>query len=158
MDMIVVDDLSAFLVSRWREDFTPGKKSSKTRIMRVLQAIWGGWRPVGLETNVSKFPWVPTYIVGLIVRCCDHDPGVRPSFNEILSEMNGPAVSELQRNKYMRKWAFPHVEPAIESGSMSVIDEEEGAAKKGLRTEKRVSANSALLEMAINQANTGSSL
>jgi serine/threonine protein kinase len=166
LDMIFIDDLCEYLIRIWNAQFKAGKKSVRTQILRVLQDIWGGWRPIKHETDISKVPGVPPCIMNLIVRCCEHDPNARPSFIDIMTELIANAETEIQRNKFTRNSAF-HERSLIESevvDSVPVNSEVSESSNNNnnnntsnsnieLLTERRVSAGTVLLEMPFKGTN-----
>lgn len=93
--MSTADDIALFVGERWGAHFKRKKipNPSSLGFNRVLSPVWEeGWRPVTQENPVSGAP--PT-IVALIVRCCDHDPAQRPSFQEIQRELSGTVAAEV---------------------------------------------------------------
>jgi serine/threonine protein kinase len=93
------------------------------KIMRVLRAVWeDGWRPYdhddeeddndeedkarsedleqqqqSREGGGGSGPlfFVPPSIRSLIVRCGSHDPKARPTFEQIMEELEGPVLEEI---------------------------------------------------------------
>ena len=105
------------------------------KIMRVLRAVWeDGWRPYdhddeeddndeedkassedleqqqqSREGGGGSGPlfFVPPSIRSLIVRCGSHDPKARPTFEQIMEELEGPVVAEVVRG-YAPFSKYPH--------------------------------------------------
>ena len=88
-----------FITRRWCVAF--GKKKVPTQPLRVLNKMNdGSWRPVTTDNPIAQAP--PT-INSLIIRCCDHNPDNRPSFNEILHELSGVCKEEIDNCIFTRK-------------------------------------------------------
>ena len=60
---------------------------------QVMFAIWkDGWRAV---TDEQPLPETPRSLSELVVRCCDHEPSGRPSFDEIFEQLTGPCAADV---------------------------------------------------------------
>ena len=89
--------LAPYISSRWQAAFQAQKAPDPNSIeyRRVMKCIWDdGWRPFSSEDTLSN---APLSLNELAVRCCDHDPSARPSFQEILAELTGPCLEEVER-------------------------------------------------------------
>jgi len=93
VDCSDIGGLSAFIESKWQQE-----KGRNTRIVRILRAmVEGDWHP--FANRDGKFlDFAPISICTLAARCCSHDPALRPSFQDILDELSGPALDEVQGN------------------------------------------------------------
>jgi serine/threonine protein kinase len=99
MEMCVEGPLLDFIGKRWVIAFD--KKKIPKAAMRIIRPMTeDGWRPVTDENPIS---FAPPTINSLIVRCCDHDPSQRPSFIQILEELNGKCKKEIESIKFIRK-------------------------------------------------------
>jgi serine/threonine protein kinase len=86
-----------FISHRWQAAFqaqtVPDPNSIGFR--RVMKCLWDeGWRP--FSTN-DALPNAPLSMNELAVRCCDHEPAARPSFQDILAVLTGACLEEVER-------------------------------------------------------------
>ena len=91
--------LVPFISSRWQAAFQAQKVPNPNSIgfRRVMRCIWDdGWRPFSSEDTL---PNAPLSLSDLAVRCCDHDPSARPSFQDILAELIGPCLKEVEKEE-----------------------------------------------------------
>ena len=123
--MAVEADMPEWFQKRYAATMMEKKKKKRApNIMRVLRSAWEeGWRPydasskengggneVGsedLEGGDDPLSFVPPSIRSLIVRCGSHDPKARPTFEQIMEELEGPVVAEVVRG-YAPFSKYPH--------------------------------------------------
>lgn len=111
LDLAVEDDIVTYLRECWSA--TKGKKAPKNP-MRIVWAITEEqWRPfaLGVADEGSEQPSssvrldaAPPLVAALVLRCLDHDPKARPSFAEILFELEGgPIAREVAEGDFGRQ-------------------------------------------------------
>jgi serine/threonine protein kinase len=104
VSLATVEEIGDFIGERWRIHFNKTKVPNMNSIAfnKVLRPMWeDGWRPVTL--GGGELPHAPLTIVQLVVRCCDHDPGLRPSFGDVLRELGGPCAADIDYRAYVRR-------------------------------------------------------
>jgi serine/threonine protein kinase len=132
MEMCVEEQLLDFIGGRWVIAFD--KKKIPKAAMRIIRPMTeDGWRPV---TDENPIPFAPPTINSLIVRCCDHDPTKRPSFEIILEELNEKCKEEIDAASFGRRMKENEKEDKIEQcGDEDIIDKTnkdyQGAAEGG---------------------------
>jgi len=98
LEMSTEEPILKFIGSRWMITFKKTKIPKQP--MRLIRPMTeDGWRPV---TNEQPISFAPPSINSLIIRCCDHDPTQRPSFEIILNELNGICKNEIDSKTYLR--------------------------------------------------------
>lgn len=85
--MSLDEDILEFIGMRWCNSFNKPKSANSNRLIRAM--VEDGWRPVEVDKPI---PCCPQEISYLVVRCCAHDPKLRPSFLEIFQYLEGPCV------------------------------------------------------------------
>ena len=101
LDMATDTPILGFIGEQWCRDF--GKAKAPKQPMRMIRKMQEeGWRPV---TALKPISFAPTTINSLIVRCCAPNPGDRPTFPEILDELNGVCKVEIDRGAFGRRAA-----------------------------------------------------
>ena len=97
----MVPDILQFIGERWVVTFNKRKiPAQKTRFRFIRPMTEDGWRPITHENPISH---APPAINDLIIRCCDHNPKLRPSFKEILDEFNGICKEQIDAKPYGRR-------------------------------------------------------
>ena len=115
--MAVEEDLPSWFQKRYEETVKKSRKPQK--IMRILRLVWeDGWRPYNAEdaeevnnpapsggdgkggdgegvVGGNPLSFAPPTIRSLIVRCGSHDPKARPTFEQIMEELEGPVLEEI---------------------------------------------------------------
>ena len=110
--MAVEEDLLSWFQKRYEATVKKSKKPPK--IMKVLRSVWeDGWRPYSAEdaeaanntapsggagegvVGDDPLSFAPPSIRSLIIRCGNHDPKARPTFEEIMEELEGPVLEEI---------------------------------------------------------------
>lgn len=99
LEMCVEQNILEFIGSRWMNDMKKKRIPKKPR-KYILPMQSEGWRPVTLENPIT---FAPSSINSLIIRCCDHNPINRPSFSDILDELNNKCKIEIENGSYGRK-------------------------------------------------------
>jgi len=93
IDMAVEESLLDFIGVRWRVAFD--KKKVPSQPMRIIRPMnEDGWRPV-TENESERIGFAPIAINSLIVRCCSHDPALRPTFEEVELYLSGVVAEEV---------------------------------------------------------------
>ena len=101
IDMATDVPILEFIGERWCTYFEKRKApKNPMRMILSMQDKDDPWRPVTLENPVS---FAPPSVSSLIVRCCAQDPRERPTFPEILDELNGVCKEEVERGHFLRR-------------------------------------------------------
>jgi len=101
LEMAIEENIVDFISERWRF-FNNKKRAPKTATHILLDMSEKGWRPVTEENPVAC---APKSINTLIIRCMSLDPVLRPSFKEILRELQGPCFDEIATSVFLRRSA-----------------------------------------------------
>jgi hypothetical protein len=92
--MAVQQDILEFIGERWVVAF--GKKKAPTQPMRLIRPMTeNGWRPVTPENPIT---FAPKTINALLMKCCSHDPTARPSFAQVVAELEGACEEEIGKS------------------------------------------------------------
>ena len=113
------DDPASWFLERFKQthpSFEAKKKTGKRpRIMKVLRAVWEeGWRPYdtlqsedsdpsspargkGGDDDNNPLSFAPSSVRSLIVRCGSQDAKARPTFEQIMEELEGTVAAEVTR-------------------------------------------------------------
>lgn len=86
--MAVRMPLLDFMMTRWNG----GQKRAGNASRMLLDVQTEGWRPLSKDDDLEC---IPSSLRALIARCYAHDPAARPSFEEIIFEMNGSLKAEI---------------------------------------------------------------
>jgi len=111
LDLATEGELLEFIGERWRSDNK--KARAPTAAMRVIRPMTEeGWRPV---TDQNPVPLSPPSVNTLLVRCCSHAPTGRPSFAEVVRDLEGICAKEVAAaTEPFKRYASP--EPPAASG------------------------------------------
>jgi serine/threonine protein kinase len=71
----------------------------------------GSWR------TFTAVPQAPPKLNALLVQCLEVKPQERPSFEQILSELNGPIKDEIDENNFIRQPVGSHIHASGLHGS-----------------------------------------
>ena len=103
--MSTEETLIGFIGERWR--IAKVKNKAPKNPMRFITSMQtDGWRPVTADNPVAA---APSSINSLIERCCSADQRARPSFREVLLELNGPCATEVSVCSLFKREPCPAV-------------------------------------------------
>ena len=98
LDCAVEGNILDFIAERWRKAFK--KTVARPQPMRLIRPmVEDGWRPVD---EAAGAPHAPPALNELIVRCSAQDPRCRPSFEQVLAALEGPAKAEIDQGAFRR--------------------------------------------------------
>jgi serine/threonine protein kinase len=84
-----------FVKRRWEQD----TEERNVPMKKPFEAIWNGsWHPLANNQGRS-IHGAPSSIQVLAARCCSFNPAERPSFQEIMKELTGPASNEVANSE-----------------------------------------------------------
>ena len=116
LDMAVEPDILSFVVDRWNQrahvvedeprepiipvsSFSSSFSSGSARCSDSREALVAithdRWRPVGLQRPEESIAFAPPVINELILRCCDAVAPMRPSFRNIVKDIEGKLLKEI---------------------------------------------------------------
>ena len=139
--------LKRYQASHWHHKSTRNPKKKSPKILKALRMLWEeGWRPYNPDDEnnddgaknenegggCEPLSFVPTTIRSLIVRCGSHDPSTRPTFEEIMDDLEGPVLNEVSSGVLgpdRKRKPFVRHDP-LAAGSVIASGKSAGDAKK----------------------------